>query len=457
MFSLLSIPDLPSLRKVYCPRPMTETVTLSRLLITGPLTFATPTIVIQEVAEAHGIACQLSSLIDPPYRQQVLELIKQTVPSTVPITPPKGKQGAVWWRQVARFVNCHVQWQREPLLEAFSFLASLGGRSEILSPPTYRPPASFDTGLQTPTAPHSLNATVLYALGKEGGVTFSSTTTLEELALGVQRLQLSSTALHRLVNLSSLTTGQLVTLSLQMPSHENISTPDPPIDTATLSSLERSLTNPLLLQKRLDPTSPAEAVALAALLYRFDLTAATDPLAEYHFMHHARSHGLRYEGLDPQLHSLLVADRNAFNMDINFNPLFPASYYGERTLRSMAQRAGYHEEDLRLTPPYELLQLEAVTPTFYSGKRLGIHNVQSPITMEEIADLPPTAILCYGVAAGGMEGEGSERRRGASSDGRSEGNGESRRLAGNFIAITYAELAELFTHNRSYLNPSRSS
>jgi hypothetical protein len=112
-----------------------------------------------------------------------------------------------------------------------------------------------------------------------------------------------------------------------------------------------------------------------------------------------------------------------FDLSITFNPNFPKCYYSNKVLSSIASNEGYTEREILNGDPYELLQLAYLSETFYQGELPNIKSIETPISLDEIHEVPYGELLCYG------------------------------NITDNLNIITISELIDLFTINQNFSSP----
>jgi hypothetical protein len=380
---------------------MREEWTLSRILITGFLSRQTPHCVIEEVAQAHGIVIENARLAMPDYKKQVLEFINHSQPLIL-CEPLTSKDYGL----LARYINPQksVQWAKADLRTAFDFLSRFQFHRSVSK--QHLPP-NFEWGWQTPDNPQRLNACVLYGICKQQDFHVQATTTTDQMAWAVKWWLMGDDAIHSfsytllqsfqpqdLIDLMVLGTGvHPQRLKSQIKIQEQ--------------SLNRQSLNHDVLQSCFDrygdrreilrlisPQSASEAIALAAMVFKKDISLATYPLTEYLYL---RNNPSLYTPLDPQLKRIHLLHPKLLDLTKTFNPAFPASYYDDSDLKKMALEEGYKSHELASQSPYELLQFSYLLENFYPGIYPEIVNEETPITLDQVNEMDPHMIICYGL------------------------------------------------------------
>jgi hypothetical protein len=399
-------------------------IALSRLAITGKLNDTTPIIVLQEIAEAHGMRYPTDQFTDETSIRHTIDYIHQYRVATV--RPPYRYEQ---YRYIARFVNPKCDWTTESLIDAFTFLQRYMGETVDL------PIGSWTSGPQTPQNRQSLNACLLYKLCRHYGIRTTRKSTLDEMALAIRLLTQPMTRLSDLVitQLPQLDKSTLVNLLLT--ATETNGNRTDLIETVTKSSDQDMILEPVSNDdlelsyhslrdvinrwNRITPRNKAEAIVLAAVNYKIDVSASANPLMEYSFLQHPP-----YVPADPRLQARVRQRPDALRLDQVFNPQLPACLYLEEDLRTMAIREGYLPSELTTSNAYEMLGVAYASNTFYPGRQEGLLNNETPFTLDEVDDLDDNVIVCFGS-----------------------------RADGGMIAFRYNELAHRFRHSRNFSNP----
>jgi hypothetical protein len=147
-------------------------VNLNRLLITGPIDDMTPTIVLKEIGEAHGLEVT-NSLSDIRHRSRYIDLLMNHAIHGVNLDRPTIQDQ----RRLVTFVNrAVVNWTLTSLREAVRFLI---GFVDTQNQPVIDDNTIF--GPQTSYQPRAVNACLLYRLLRHHGVTLNPHTTFLEM------------------------------------------------------------------------------------------------------------------------------------------------------------------------------------------------------------------------------------------------------------------------------------
>lgn len=403
---------------------------LSRLAITGHVYEHTPMCVLMEIADAHGIKYEQKDYDKPNFAHHLLASIHQTpVPS---ISTGEIKEMAQW-QFVARFVNKHSQWLQGKLTLAYNFLLEFMNNDDPLN----KIPLDFISGLQTPENPYAVNACILYKTCIYHRLNVNSRTTINQMAYAVKMLRENlESVMRRAEAFVKRDAKRIDLINVLMLAYYEVQDPDPMvIDNITnyeivpkvdtthelLLRLHESLTDVRTLQQRIDPTTHSGSIALAAINYNIDISKSSDPTREYKILRIAGRND--YKPADPWMNYWYQRNSSIFDLTVTFNPLFPIGFYEINRMISMVQNEGFTSIEMSNAEPYELLQLAYVSDTFYQGEMPNMKSRQTPIDLDDIADVPYGQLLCYG------------------------------QFDAPLRPITISELTELFNNNQNFSSP----
>lgn len=405
---------------------------LSRLTITGHIYEHTPICVLIEIADAHGIKYEQADCQKPNFAQHLLVSINQT-----PIPTITEVKGLPEWGYVARFVNNHSNWPQSKLIQAYNFLLQFMSNDNLLT----KLPDQFTVGLQTPEDIFSINACILYKICTHHRLTVNPWTTITQMAYAVRMLRESSESLMRRVKIfvdKSATRTNLVNILLLSnhevadPEAEEVSTsisynniPQVSTTHGLLEQIHNELVDVRSLQQRIDPTTTAGAIALAALNFNIDISKSANPLREYKLLKTDSRQG--YQPADPWMRHWYAQNPTIFDLSTKFNPLFPRGFYDAARIVDLALNEGYSQRDLERDHPYELLQVAYLSETFFQGELPNMTERQTRIDLDDIDEVPYGQLLSFGQAGHSM------------------------------IPITISELTELFRQNENFRNPFRTN
>jgi hypothetical protein len=379
---------------------------LNRLLITGPLDSKTPLIVIEEVAEAHGIAFERDALSSHQYLLWVISTIANTGIATV--ESPESNLS-----QVATFVNPRGRWTKLPLLHAFQFLYSYTESFEI--------PPDFEAGLQTNDNIYLLNACVMWRLCIYHKIDVPVNASYELMRNLLRMMLVPATILHRTI-LSKLRMGatrdQLINVLHKIGGLSGVEANlKPVIKYSDLDALFRSLGSPDARTKKTPPSNHAEAIILAAGM-GYDLTKTQDPIHEF-----TRCTKRSYEPSEPEMILWRRKDPDAFILKYEVNFEIPLWAYSRSVLNDAALFEGFTTEDISTRDIVELLNESRLEGRFVHGIHHPTINTQTVLDYEDVSSLNNIDCVSFGCTGTPMS------------------------------VITYDELARYFRMQKSLQNP----
>jgi len=307
---------------------MEKEVVLSRLNIVSKVDMDTPLCVLEEILDAHRVGHQ-KGVIRENYRMEILNYIDKL--QSIVVQPPFGLSQL---RILTAYINTDKKllWTKKKLFESLQFLQKFDKSStvnlDMIDP-------DFEWGAQTPDNPNKLNACVLFKICQENGLQTQVQTTVEEMAHCVRFLKAGPDQIYQLLNhftQISTTHNIINSLILGNPS-KSIIHDIPTEETLNYTSLNQyiditpyvnSLSTPLELVKIVHPMSITEAVALAALFFKKDISLSAYPISEY------RRLQITYYGYipyDDTLRKIHILNPLLLDLTKTFNPLFPEQYY----------------------------------------------------------------------------------------------------------------------------------
>ena len=376
---------------------------LSRLTITGHVYEHTPMCVLMEIADSHGIKYEQKDYEKPNFAHHLLASIHQT---PVPSISTGDIKEMAQWQFVARFVNKHSQWLQGKLTIAYNFLVEFMNNED----PLIKIPHDFVIGLQTPDNPYAINACILYKTCIHYRLNVNSRTTINQMAYAVRMLRENvESVIRRAEAFVKRDAKRLDLINVLMLSPYEIQDPDPMIietpinheiipkvDTThdLLVRVHESLVNIRTLQQKIDPTTDAGAVALAAINYNIDISRSADPTREYKILRISGRND--YRPADPWMNYWYQRNPIIFDLTVTFNPLFPVQFYDVNLMISLVQNEGYTTEEMANIEPYELLQLAYVSDSFVQGEMPNLKSRMTPIDLDNVDEVPYGQLLCYG-------------------------------------------------------------
>ena len=355
-------------------------INLSRLAITGAATLSTPIVVLKEIADAHAIEYDINKINQTKYLTYFVNII-----NTQNVNSIKQPYDMKEYRLIGRFINKDQSMSRAQLMRCFDLLMEYTKIEKLTEPHI-----NFKYGIQTPDEPDKLNACVLFGICKANRIETRSDSTLDEMASNIKLLfslrnpsisHSIRTAIidnmmyggcegYQLINVLSLINPLLSLKFINNNITENSEIFMNHQIEIKHDELVRVANNIRLRNIRTKPRSPAEAVAMAAIYHKIDISEVRNPLAEFQEL--TRS---RYIPLDPVLinrlkqseeHPDIIANPR---LNVTFNPNLPCELYDNDDLITMCLNEGYSETDTRMEEPYTILQTAYLMPTFFHGRQ----------------------------------------------------------------------------------------
>lgn len=423
---------------------MNDQICLTRLSITGLVDVNTPQIVLKEIADAHNITYNKDDLIQGTNIAKFVNHIN--IQKAIIVKKPYKINELSC---IAHFINKNIQWSKGELEMAFEYLMSFSNYSKLLAPPI-----NFTIGLQTPKDIYTLNSCVLYAICKANNITTNFNSSIEEMANYVKLISTHKNGniqtkciidrelcktIYDLIRSDQMKTESLINIVSSLnpniiPNILKISSSDNSITKFNVSYTELARICDIVKRERNrnnnkynKPTTHTEAIVMAALDFKIDISETINPLAEYkaltikpYFPYDRKFSDRLYRSeKNPD-----ICDNPHLN--IFFNIKFPESMYTSETILQLCRAEGIDKSILDGNN-YNTLQVCYLSYTFLHGKHKGITN-KTTTYKDDIIDLEDCEIVCYGIRINDTNDI-------------------------SLTAYTYLELANSFDHYRRYQNP----
>lgn len=360
---------------------------LSRLLITNQLETTTPIEVIKEVAYSQGI----TGFENDINLEFLVFLNKVSVPQISSLKTTKE------WSDLATFINYEFDsWKKKDLINAYNFLIQFMNNDNLIN----KINNDFQYGLQTPNDIQNINCCVLYRICKDHKVLLNKNTTIHEMFKIVKILKnpqvtLFSQELDLIQNLSVMVyLGRLSDKTIE----DNRDLDVYPTKNETTESLKFNfikLNSLSFLQSKIQPQTNENAVSLAAVIFKTDISHAANPISEYKSLKNGTFPEDKWIKYWYSKNSLL------FDLTKTFNPLFSVEYYSIETLKTLIRNEGieqYEGYDL-----YELLCSHYLLNTFFDGEQPNLKTRKLMISYEDVDEVPSNELICYGTIIGQMQ------------------------------------------------------
>ncbi len=392
---------------------------VNRLKITGEISYDTPKVVIEEIANAAGIKYD-SKNETVSYTNRIISKINKFSEKKIE------NHDIDSLRTIARYVNAHCKnWKKDVLMKAFFFLNSFEKDRDV-------PTLKF-FGLQTPENIKSVNASVLYKFCKKFNIFTNFFSSLEFMAsslklyLGIDNPYLQNNIKMKIYDEIRFNNGgeKLVNMMNLIGEDFSIDNKILPQHKKLVYSYEDYMKCADKIEKKF-PENTLEAIVLAAVYEKIDITECEDPYTEYYLMKKKPYFPFDKNLIDRMRETELHVDslRNPY-LDTFFNPNLPENMYSRDDLISLYSLEGIVDEDQnRREDYYTSLQLAYLTETFIHGRQGNIENEKNTF-LEEFKDLEYDQVVIFGI-------------RGA---------------AHKMRAYTYSELVETFSIYKRFTDP----
>lgn len=373
---------------------------LSRLAITGLVTPSTPMVVLEEICQAHSISVDMEQIREPRYLARLLNQI-----NTKSVNVVKEPYTRTDYKLIAKFVNRNHRWKEESLLKAFNLLlaySDLNKLSEVH--------LDFNYGLQTHEEPENLNACVLYGICKVNRIETCLDTTIDEMARNIKLLfrlrepELNHsirTFIHQNIIEGRCEGYQLVNILNLIDPTFSPEKKEIKFD-IDYDELLRSAEEIKNRDIRALPRNHVEAVAMAALYYKMDISKVSNPLAEYQELGRDPHYPIDSDfAIRIQLSSEHPDSISNPHLDVIFNPELPSVLYQDYDLERLCHEEGYSDLDIETEGAYVILQTAYLLPTLLHGKQGNIINEENSL-LEELDEVEYDEVVVYGVRKGEM-------------------------------------------------------
>ena len=338
---------------------------LNKLRFCGPLDYATPNCVIQEIAQSYKI--KIGTLIDSRYRERVINYINNFKVDIIEKFPIESEISEI--KKIATFMNSCVSWSYNKLKLAFNFW----------SQNQYQ---NGNFGLPTHLYPKSISPSWCYQICKNYNLSLD--TTDQELYYYTKIIMNPDFMKSWLLQI--LQSENLITYFGEFKRYQPRNIP------FFLTKQDFVICKGLSLEqlKNLEPKNHQIAVALGIMYFDVDLSFMESPISEYNILKGDKN---SYLPTDIIIGQLYFKNPIAFKFSENFNPNISTEFYTYQHLQKIYKFEGYSTED----SIFEVLQLRSISNTFYSGFRAGIKNLETLITMEPLDHIENSEIICYGI------------------------------------------------------------
>jgi hypothetical protein len=379
-----------------------EDITLSHLLITGKINFEeTPKVVIQELLKLNKVDTYVEFL-------QLKFVRINCIPQERDL------------KYISAFINPNVKWEKDVLLNAWEFTKLMMGKGLRVK---------FDpdiVGLQTPEYPYSLNNCMLYKICKEWGLPLNMETTVSDMVNYIKLSIFISCNYSFDVNIknnSKLIRNYICTTihGSDVFNMDNIN--------ERLKAYEENMKKIRFFKRSreertlIEPMNNIEAIAKFAMDNHLDITYSKCPIIDYYYYF---TYG---DFADRDLLKIKTISPDQMDINQNFNPIFPHSYYDRKRMRNLLKKKGYNGI-INTNDIYGTLEIDYLTDNFHLGWKFKKKNNDSCTVVEKI-DVDDISIKIELIAYG---------------------NGVS-----GYSFFTYSELASLYQNYKAFVVPDNVS
>lgn len=424
---------------------------LSWIRFVGGISESTPSIVLKEIANAHGVAYTGETNVNGA--KFIYKLNNTKVPT---ISEPYDTVDDL--RYIARFVNHSVkQWSKSTLMRAFTFIipyiqdTKMRANITLLHKDITHHPRDreliYEYGLQEPKYPHKFNACILYRTCGSYVVPIHSN--INDIYYLAQLLSINEETLYdcALDSIKNATSNDLVAYLFSSTNHGGTGktekestvidynkipiigacdgTPLPGsssgIDVPTGRTIDNKVENTIssasvesyynhlhdikILQKNIKPSTHNSAISLAAIIYKIDISMSIDPIIEYRIL---EKYGVdEYQPDDGWFRHWYNNQREIFFLYNYYNPIFSRQFYTQQMLESILLRSGITDSE----NAYDLVStqypmdnfFESIMPNGTRGASLDGKYDHTIITHCNIASFESGEILSYGTMKEGFQ------------------------------------------------------
>ncbi len=340
---------------------------LNKLKFLGFLNWQTPNIIILEVCQSYRIKIDQQRLGNNLYRERAIKFINNFKYEKLPcdIMPSETEISEI--TKIATFINSSISWSYRTLSIAFNYWKN----------------GTFDSkffGTPTPLYPESNTLMKCYEICKDLNLRVDiSAYELIYYAKILKNPNYLKNFVYLEANLISLFDNvknyKIMKSGIYLTKEDWL--------------LCKDMNKNIL--KQIIPQNRKLAVALSAIYYDIDISFTSDPISEFSILNFDPS---KYVPIDPIVAFIYTRNSEAFKLSLNFNPNFSTEFYSPSILQKLFKFEGCQETS---DPYYEILQLNSVIPTFYSGFRLGIQNEKTVVDLEMLDTYENSGIVSYGI------------------------------------------------------------
>lgn len=408
-----------------------------------------PTCVLEEILMGHGLKYSRKGLENFKYRKDMVQYIESFEPMYM-----KYPFELEDYRILAAYINCkEEEWTKSILEISYAFIQNFNQDRNISLEDVIKmlnADHTFDRipfGPMNATNPISMDACILYRLCKDNGLNPSVNSTLEDMRCGLICLYygigfldqyITSTLFYSSLSLSE-NINRLLYLQPQHKSYEQNINLQHLLNSYIFSHHEKTKDKLDIQDKKnsskisyadlkqwadnldlpsekissevnnvgfyIRPSTDIDAIGFAGFYFDIDLSIIPNPIMEY--MHIVKTYKnkkslKKWTPLNQKYKRFKLVNPTLFRLSTSFNPLFPKLFYSFSSLIQFSRLKGLTNSQNIMSSHefenvYQELQFEILLSGFYIGIYPEIKNKETPVYWEEIKNIHPSLILCYGV------------------------------------------------------------
>lgn len=381
-------------------------IRLCRLDLSGQITIETPSCVFLDVAPSLMISVDEKELSKISYRARFLsttESAKSLSVSSLDVSSITMDD----LRVLATFVNPSesVSWTPKILISAYQSMMS-----QFKTIPSYSEMERVEIGNPIPSNIHRVCVSILYRWCVDlGGTTNYSMTDCEmKEYVGLLRSD-RSVLINKMMDVL-LKDKRLLALSIVTSSkYDYDETNNGYVSQSAITSLTASM---LKTSKHTIPRSKEEAVLLAAIHYKIDISFSSKPLADYY------SYTLTGVFSSPDMERIRRINPRAYCLSNTFNPIFPEAIYDITSLGIMSAESGMNApyqpaghifgisnvgsgRSVDKSKYYNYLSSIHFNETFHSEAKHGVREFTTSVSMVDVEN-DNDHVVWFGSVPGGL-------------------------------------------------------
>ena len=422
---------------------------LSYLRLIGPIGFETPNIILELLAQCHGIKYTISFVVNVRQKRALIDMINHQRVNI--IQRPYDRTD---YTAISQFVNPSVVWTNDRLITALNSILLYFQNNGI-----YDIDKEFIVGLPTPDSPYLLHPNIIYAACCHYKLKLNVDTTLD-IMQSILRQYLSNNKTYLISELTyylrfhetNFKTHNIINALQDLGYYDNDTNTivqadplqgfntesndkskvvyksrsrerSPPqrsrtfvsrfSDVVTYDTLSKSIQelSPRLITSAMidsyQPNNNNDIVAFFALSFNLDIFKAENPWKEFRVWQKDKLEN--YVPYDKVLKEKYHSPYSKDSLSLNniFNAYLPKTCYNKTIMEKLALAEGYTKHYIETVNLYSLLQTNHLTPTFFDSMYTNldqIKNTETYIDKDILSKFPRTHLVFYGLREGDIYG-----------------------------------------------------